>query len=147
MAEIEEEWVIPVDAALESLGGYILRRTRSEVAEAQFDHDIAAFKSEITELEAEALQATGVAKATLQTKLASAKASLDAAVGRAQRRGDALKRQADAKAESLKAQLGQARDDVKAKVEERVKRVKGANHARGAKLAQAWGLTKEALAP
>jgi uncharacterized membrane protein len=77
VAEIEEEWVMPVDAALEAAGGHVFRRTRIEVAEAQFDHDITAFKSEI---------------------------------------------------------------------EDRMKRVRSAYHARGTKLSQAWSLTKEALA-
>lgn len=145
VAEIEEEWVIPLDLALETAGGRVFRRTRSEVAEAQFDHDIAAFKSEIKELESEASHASGAAKAKLQAKLAVAKTSLDGAVHRAQQRVDTLKQEADAKAESLKLQLSQAKGDVKARLEDRMKRVKSAYHARGAKLSQAWSLTKEAL--
>ena len=38
----------------QAAGGRVFRRTRTEVAEAQFDHDISAFRSEIEELEAEA---------------------------------------------------------------------------------------------
>ena len=34
VAEIEEEWVIPVDLALEAAGGHVFRSTRTEVAEA-----------------------------------------------------------------------------------------------------------------
>jgi hypothetical protein len=146
LAEIEEEWVIPVDTALEAAGGQVFRRSRGEVAEAQFDHDIAAFKSEIKGLEDEASQASGAAKTKLQAKLAAAKLSLDGAVQRAKARVDSLKREADAKADSLKLQLSQAKGDAKARIEERVKRVKSAYHARGAKLSQAWELAKEALA-
>jgi uncharacterized membrane protein len=145
LAEIEEEWVIPVDAALEAAGGHVFRRTRTEMAEAQFDHDIAAFKSEVKELESEASHAGDAAKTKLQAKLATAKTSLDGAVHRAQKRVDALKQEADAKAESLKLQLSQTKGDVKARIEDRMKRVKSAYHARGAKLSQAWSLTKEAL--
>jgi len=145
LAEIEEEWVIPVDAALEAAGGQVFRRTRTEVAEARFDHDIGALKTEIKELESEASHASGAAKTKLQVKLATAKTRLDGAVQRAQQRVDALKQEADAKAESLKLQLSQAKSDVKARIEDRMKRVKNAYHARGAKLSQAWSLTKEAL--
>lgn len=145
VAEIEEEWVIPVDSALEAAGGHVFRRTRTEVAEAQFDHDMAAVKSEIKDLETEASHASGAAKTRLQGKLAAAKADLDGAVHRAQKRAGTLKQEADAKAESLKLQLGQAKDDAKERIEDRMKRVKSAYHARGAKLAQAWSLTKEAL--
>ena len=145
VAEIEEEWVIPVDSALEAAGGQVLRRTRTEVAEAQFDHDIAAFKSEIKDLESEASRASGAAKIQMQAKLDAAKASLDSAVHRAQQRVDTLKQEADAKAEALKLQLSLAKGDVKARIEDRMERVKSAHHVRSAKLSQAWSLTKEAL--
>jgi uncharacterized membrane protein len=145
VAEIEEEWVIPIDAALEAAGGRVFRRTRTEVAEARFDHDIAAFKSEFKELESEASHASGAAKIKLQAKLATAKTSLDSAVHRTQKRVDTLKPEADAKAEALRLQLSQAKSDVEGRIEDRMKRVKTAYHARGAKLAQAWSLTKEAL--
>jgi len=145
VAEVEEEWVIPVDSALEAAGGQVFRRTRTELAEEQFDHDIAAFKSEIKALESEASHAGGAAQTTLQAKLAAAKSSLESTVQRARQRVDTLKEEADAKAESLKLQLSQANGDVKARIEDRMKRVKGAYHARGAKLSQAWSLTKEAL--
>ena len=145
VAEIEEEWVVPLDTALEAAGGQVFRRTRTEVAEAQFDHDITAFKAEIRELEAEAAHASGVAKSKVQARLAAAKTGLDGAVHRAQQRVDALKQEADAKVESLKLQLSQARGDAQARLEDRMKRVKSAYHARGAKLSQAWSLTKEAL--
>lgn len=145
VVEIEEECVIPVDNVLESVGGHVLRRGRCELAEAQFDHDITVLKSEIKELETEALHATGAAKAKLHIKLAKAESSLERAEHRAKRRVDALKHEAHAKEESLKAQLAQAKDSVKSKVEDRVKRVKTVYHARSAKLSQAWGLTKEAL--
>lgn len=91
LAEIEEEWVIPVDAALEAVGGQILRRTRAEVAEDRFDHDIATFNAEITELESEASHVGAVSKDKLHTKIAAAKGSLKAAVQRSQQRVDALK--------------------------------------------------------
>lgn len=41
VAEIVEEWVFPVDADLEAVGGCVFRRARSELFEAHFDHDSA----------------------------------------------------------------------------------------------------------
>ena len=145
LAEIEEEWVLPVDTALEAAGGRLLRRSRAEVAEDQFDHDIATFKAEIKELESEASHASGAAKDKLHTKIAATKASLDGAVQRGQQRVDALKHEADAKVEALKVQMKHIKGDMKTRIEDRVMQVKGAYHARGAKLSQAWHLTKEAL--
>jgi uncharacterized membrane protein len=146
VAEIEEEWVLPLDTALEATGGHVFRRSRTEVEEAQWDHDVAAFRSEIRGLEAEAAQASGEAKTKLQARLAAAKQDLDGAVRRAQQRVETLRQEADAKTDALALQLSQAKGDVKARLEVRMKRVKNAWHARGAKLAQAWDLTKEALA-
>jgi uncharacterized membrane protein len=145
VAEIEEEWVFPVDTALESAGGQVFRRTRAEAAEAQFDHDIAAFKAEVKALESEVSRTSAAAKTKLQGKLAHAESRLQSAVHQAQKRADTLIQEADAKVDSLKLQLGQANGDVKARIESRMKRVKRAAYARGAKLSQAWSLTKEAL--
>jgi uncharacterized membrane protein len=146
IAEVEEEWVTPVDVAMKAAGGVVFRRARSDAVEAQHGQDIAAFNSEIKELEAESAHATELVRQRLGEKLQSARASLDAAVLRAQQQVEALKNEAGAKADSLQAQMDGAREDVHDRLESRVKRVKSGYHARGAKLSQAWTLTKEALA-
>ena len=145
MAEIEEEWVIPVDTALEAAGGLVLRRTRAAVAQAQCDHDVAVPKSGMKELDVEASSAPGAAWATFQSQLARAKTRLDGAVHRAQNEVETLTHEADAKADSLKLQLSQAQANVKFRVEDHMKRTWSAYHARGAKRSQAWGLAREAL--
>ena len=145
VAEIEEEWVIPVDAALEPLGGTLFRRGRSDVIAAQFDHDIAALKGEIAELETESAQATGAAKTALQGKLTAVRRQLEQAMAHAAARVEALRHEAETKAAALKAQLELTQGEAKARLEERAKRVGIAYHARRTKLSQAWELTKEAL--
>ena len=134
------------DAALEAAGGRVFRRHRSELAQAWLEHDVAAFQSEIGALESEASIATGEAKVRLQTKLAAAKIQLDGAVHRAGMWVETLKREADTKAAALKRQWERSDGSAKRRVEERAQRVKDGYHARGAKLSQAWGLMKEALA-
>jgi uncharacterized membrane protein len=147
VAEIEEEWITPVDTAMAAAGGLVFRRTRSNVVESQFNHDMRAFKAEIKDLEAEAEYASGSAKARLEAKIGASKLSLDVATERAQQWVESLKGEAASKATALQTQLTLARGEAKARVEQRVKHVQSAYHARGAKLAQAWGLTKQALAP
>jgi uncharacterized membrane protein len=146
LAEIEEEWVVPVDVALEAAGGQVLRRGRTDGAEAQFDHDIVVLEAEIDELEAEAKQAGGTALARVQTRLDDARSSLERALQRARDRVETLRLEAEAKTASLKAQWEQTQGDVKHRVDQRLQRVKKAYHARGAKLSRAWALTKEAFA-
>jgi uncharacterized membrane protein len=47
VAEINEEWVTPVDTRMEALGGEVLRRARTEVVDAQITSEQAAMKEEI----------------------------------------------------------------------------------------------------
>jgi uncharacterized membrane protein len=146
VAEIEEERVAPLDAALQALGARVFRRRRSEVAEALFEQDIAAFKAEIRALETEAALAGGAARTTLEEKLGLLRSGLERAVLRARQRVDALSQEAQAKTASLKRQLSQASEEASSRIEERVTRVTSAYHARGEKLSRAWHLTKDALA-
>ncbi len=145
IAEIEEEWVTPANDVLRAAGAQVFRRNRTEAAEGQLKHDITAFKLEISQLEAEALHASGAAKERLKEDMAAARQRLDGAVVRAKLRIDALKTEADEKADLLARQLDGVPGDVKGKIEARVKQVQRAYQARSAKLGQAWALTKEAL--
>jgi uncharacterized membrane protein len=146
VAEIEEDWITPTNIALGSEGGHVIRRTRMDVAERDFDHAIAALKSELAQLKAEVSHANGADKLTLEGELEGAKGRLDVAIVRAKQRLVVFKAETDQKSELLTSQLSNAKGDVRARVEDRVKSVKRAYHARGDKLSQAWELTKEALA-
>jgi chromosome segregation ATPase len=106
---------------MEAAGGIVFRRARANVAEAQFDQDISAFKSEITELDAEVQHARGEAKAQLQAKATTAKAGLDRTVQRAKNRVEELKGEADTKVKSIKEQMAKANGEVK--LEDRVEQV------------------------
>jgi uncharacterized membrane protein len=145
LAEIDEEWVTPVDSALESAGGVVFRRNRSDIVDAQYERDVGAFKSEIKALEAEAGRATGAANAKLHAQLTATQKRLDVAVAGAKERVGVLEHEASKKAAALKTQLSEATGDAKAKIEQRMKAMKAGYHERGAKLSEAWGLTKEAL--
>jgi hypothetical protein len=67
---------------MKAAGGQVFRRTHTEVAITQFDHDIDAVKAEVREFEAKASHASGAAKTKLQAKLAQAKTNLDSAAHR-----------------------------------------------------------------
>ena len=146
IAEVEEEWVIPVDSRMEAAGGVVFRRARADLIEAEYDRDLATLNSEIASLEDEVKHATGQAKTRLQAKAAAAKATLDAALLRAKHSAEALKREADGKIDSIKQQLAKTEGEVKVKLEARMQSIRAAYATRSAKLGKAWGLTKEALA-
>ena len=147
LAEIEEAWQVPVDTALEAAGGQVLRRSRAVLADPPFDQDVETLRADIGALEAEMAQAGSQAQDRLQDQLAAARLRLDAAVQRSHQRLAALRQEAEDKAAALQQQLGRAEGAVKDRLQARVQHLRVASHARGAKLAQAWGLTKEALTP
>ncbi len=147
VAEVWEEWVLPVDTRMEALGGVTFRRMRGEIEDAQFDRDIAALNAELDEEEAEFKQATGEAKAKLRTKIDSTKAKLQAMQDGIQARIDSSKQETDAKIKSLQAQAAKARGERKAKLEKRSAEAKADYEVRRSKFEQAQKLIKEALAP
>ena len=79
VAEVIEDWTLPLDNRMKSLGGVVLRRTREDVVSAQNTRDIAEINADIDEMEAEYNKATGEAKAKLQKQIDEAKSKLQAA--------------------------------------------------------------------
>ena len=145
VAEVEENWTFPVDSAMSAVGGVVIRRARADVAQAQFDQDIAALKTEIAALEDEYQHASGAAKISLQGTLAATKASLDGARQRAQHRLGEFKLEVEAKIKSLDRQIIKAKGDAKSRLEARLQQVHRRYETRSTKLKEAWGLSKEAL--
>jgi uncharacterized membrane protein len=144
VAEVEEEWVTPLDTRMEALGGVVFRRVRGEFIDDQIEREIAAENAEIAALQAEHDQAVGEVKAKLQAKI-------DATQRRLQARNDALnekiaavKREGEAKIKLMVDQETKVQNDAKAKLEDRIAEMRTHHEARVDKLSQAWKLIKEA---
>jgi uncharacterized membrane protein len=114
VAEINEEWVTPVDARMEALGGEVLRRARTEVVDAQIASEQAAMDEEIAELKAEAAKATGEAKSRLQKRIDAAVARLKGLQSRAKTAYDADRQQMEAKLGVLQERTANAKGEAKA---------------------------------
>ncbi len=132
VAEINEEWVTPVDSRMEGLGGQVLRRARSEVVDAQIASEQAAMKEEIAELKAEAARSTGDAKAKLQKRIDAANARLQGLQARARSDFEGNRQQMEAKLRVLQDRTTKAKDEAKAGFQQRTD-----------KLRKAWERTKE----
>jgi uncharacterized membrane protein len=145
VAEVNEEWVMPIDSRMEAAGGVVFRRARKEVLDSQIERDAAAFKAELADLKAEHARADKRAKAKLQAKIDSVKAKLQATQDRAKAAEEATKREMEAKIKSLKEQVAKSQGDAKARLEARIAEVQADHKRRSGKLHQAWELTKEAL--
>jgi uncharacterized membrane protein len=135
VAEIWEEWGLPVDTRMQALGGVIFRRTRRKILDAQIERDVAMLKAQVAALPAEHGRATGEAEARLQAMQDRIKAKLEAS-----------QQELEAKIKSLQEQATQARGDRKAKLEARIAELQADQKRRSDLLHQAWELTQQALA-
>ena len=132
VAEINEEWVTPVDSRMEALGGEVHRRARTEVVDAQLQSEQDAVQEEIADMKAEAAKASGEAKAKLQKRIDAANTRLQGLQSRAQGTRDRQKKQMEAKLRVLQDRTAKAKGEAKAGLQQR--------HD---KLRQAWERTKE----
>jgi len=124
IADISEEWVTPVDAEMEALGGKVFRKARKSVAEDQYTRDVAELRADIDQLKAEHARARGERKAKLQAKIDTLNAKLQAKLDEARKRSEQLKKETEAKVKALQEKAEKAHGDLKATIEARVKRIR-----------------------
>jgi uncharacterized membrane protein len=139
VAEVEEDWVTPLDARMEALGGIVLRRARGEVVDALIARDTAAMEAELAALEAERKQASGEAKAKLSAKVDAAKARLQVTRDSGRARMEATRREAEAKVAALTTQAASARAEQKERLDKWTAEVRAKHEEWTARLKQAVG--------
>jgi uncharacterized membrane protein len=146
VAEIDEEWVTPLDTRIEALGGIVYRQARWDFVAAQTDLEIAAAKAEFIKLKAEYRHATGEAKAKLKAKVDAAQHKLEAKRNLIHQKIEDMKHEAEAKIKSMQEQAVKTTAETKAKLEKRIDETRADYKHRADKLRQAWQLIKEAAA-
>lgn len=145
VAEVWENWMLPVDSRMEALGGIVFRRTRRDVLDDQIEKDIAALNADLAELEAEFEQANAEAKTKLQIRIDATRAKLQAAQDSARARLETSQQETDAKIQSLQEQATKAHGERKAKLEKRIAELKAEHKRRNDQLKQAGEHIKEAF--
>lgn len=140
VAEIEEDWITPLDSLMDMLGGIVFRRVRAEVGDAQLESEAIVLHAESKHLRDELSHVVGPAKIKLQVKADEARARLERARDQAQRRLDAMMMEADAKVRSLQAQAASAADYAKANIERRIADIQADYQTRSRRLGRAWQL-------
>lgn len=146
VAEVDEEWVTPLDTRMEPIGGVTFRRGRGEFMDTQIEREIAADNAEIDRLEAEFKQAVGDTKAELKAKLDAAKRKYEARRDLLLKRIDEIEREGDAKIKMLQEQMTKATGEAKVNLQKRIVEERAKHEARTTKLRQAWQLVKQAAA-
>lgn len=140
VAEIEEDWITPLDSLMDMLGGIVFRRVRAELGDAALERDAIILHAETKHLRDELSHVVGPAKMKLQVKADEARVRLERARDQAQCRLDALMAEADAKVRSLQAQAASAADYAKANIERRIADIQAEYQTRSRRLGRAWQL-------
>jgi uncharacterized membrane protein len=145
VAEVWEEWMLPVDTKMEALGGIVFRTTRMDVVDEQIEKDNAALDADLAELEAEYAQASAEAKKKLQLKIDATKAKIQASQNAMQARLAASQQETKAKIQSLQEQAAKAHGERKAKLEKRIAELKAEDKRRSDQFKQKGKEMKEKM--
>jgi uncharacterized membrane protein len=147
LAEVDEEWVTPVNTTLNQFGALIVRRSKSEVIEDQLNREAAAFSSELKQMQAELKKSDDKTKAAMQKTAKAIAEKLKSISHKAKEELDRVNLNTKEKINSLQAQMKNAHDTRKAQIKARIEQIKADQKVRSAKLEKARKLASEALTP
>ncbi len=120
VADVSEEWITPVDATMEALGGIVLRTPKQYFEEQRRAKEIAAMKADIDALKAEHAQARAERKAKIQAKIDDLNRKLQEKVEQAKKRSAQLKNETEAKVEALQKKAATARAERKTAINKQI---------------------------
>ena len=112
IAQIDEEWITPVDTRMEQLGGTVYRRALADVRDAVDEKEIAAMKADLAQMKAEQAEARADLKAKLQGKITQLESRIQTRLQKAKDRRAAAERKEQEKVAALKAKAAAARARV-----------------------------------
>jgi len=147
VAEVDEGWVTPLDTRMDALGGVIVRESRADVVDEQYQQEVSALKAELAQLKAEYAQAREETRAKLKARIDQTQTKLQDTSARAQAWLDRQRQETEAKVQALQARAAKEKAEVRARSEQRSAEIRAGYERRSAKLKQALALAKEALAP
>jgi uncharacterized membrane protein len=130
IAEVDEDWVTPVDTRMEALGGVVHRTLKSTFEREQWSQAAADARTELDQLKAEEADARADRKAKLQAQIARLSKRLDAKLDRAKAQSKQADEEFQAKVTALRNRIDKERGDRKAALEARLARLRSDYHSR-----------------
>lgn len=109
VAEVDEDWIAPVDSRMEAIGGTVFRRALAEVQDKVWEENVNAMKADLAQMKAEQAQVRADQKARIQEKVSQLDAKIQNQMQRIKGLREAATVQAQAKADVLKAKAAAAR--------------------------------------
>jgi uncharacterized membrane protein len=146
VAELDEEWVAPVDARMTELGGEVIRELRLDFVADRIEKRAEARQQEWEQRKQEqaAARAEKLA-ARLQSEVTETEHKLQRDADKAKKRLDETKRELEAKLRTLEEQAAKASPEARARIEQRMAETRNDLGARERVLARAYQLAAQAI--
>jgi uncharacterized membrane protein len=133
LADVDEEWVTPLDKRMESLGGVVFRTFKADVREEHLAREQAAVRAELDQLKAEHARAHSERKAKLQARIDQLRARLEKRLEQERARSKEVSEEMLARVHALQKRAEKEKGEVKSAVEARISRLRkeyqGRQHA------------------
>lgn len=147
VAEVEEDWITPLDTRMETIGGVVVRESRADFEYLQYQEEVTALNNELADLKAEYRQAKNERRAKLKARIDHTQKKLENASARVDAWMDQRRKETEAKIKALQVGAAKASAETKAKNEKRAAEIRADYERRSALMQQASTLVKEALKP
>ena len=134
VADVNEEWVTPVDSTVEPLGGVVFSSPKSTVEDDLRARDVAELRQQIEQLKVEHARASADRKAKLQAKIDSLVAKLQTKVEQAKQRSEQIQAETEAKVRALQERAAKAQGAAKTALNARVAQIRGEYEERSRRL-------------
>ena len=154
IAEIDEEWVTPIDIRMEPLGATVFRQTRTQIEDAFFEKEIEAQRAELAILESEkaanakikAEQNAAERDAKLQTKIETTRRQIREKENQLAERVQSLREEGEERIALLQDQKITADEESKIQLDQRLKDIRAEYQLRAKKLHEALERSRRAPA-
>ena len=120
VADVEEEWVTPVDTRMEALGGVVYRTLKTTVEDDHWSREANAARAELNQMKVEHAQARADRKAKLQEQIERLSKRIDAKLQSAQERAHQVTLEYQSKLGALQKKAAQEEGRAKAALDARI---------------------------
>lgn len=145
IAEIDEDWTIPVDTGLEPFNAIVFRRYRYEVVDQQMERESKAIADEFNALDEELKNADEERKAKIKASLTRLKNKAQATNEMLNTKINDIQKELDGKVHAIQEQIKEANEKRKATLQKRLGTIQEEYKVRMAKLKKASTLINEAI--
>lgn len=125
VADVEEEWVTPLDKRMEDLGGVVFRTVKADIEDERFERETAARRAELDQLKAEHAKARSDTKAKLQARIDQLRERIERRLEQHRARSKQASEERQARVQALQKRAEQEKGEIKSAIEARISRLRG----------------------